>query len=145
MCEAFMMLPMIRWLSRNGFHTAVPEYWDRSQPYHAFDVRSERMGEEYLFDLKFFRKKKFNGASIAGDIRHLSNPAYRAHYRYCVVSGAIDRFPQDNDIVEQFKTLVSSNGVGDAVARPLEIKIRRGQEYITTICRVDKVVAIARS
>ncbi len=138
MCEAFMMLPMMRWLKRNNFENLVAEYWDRSQPYHAFDVRADRDGDEYLFDLKFFRKRKFNASSVAKDIRHLSNPACKARYRYCVVSGAIECFLQDDDGVRgQFKSLVWSDDAGNAASLPLEIKIGRCQNYLTTVFRVE--------
>jgi hypothetical protein len=138
MCEAFMMIPLMKWMKTHRFSDMRPEYWDRSAPYHAYDLRAVRDQDEYLFDLKFVGfEKRFAIKVLERDFGFLSRVRPASKFRYSLVSGEARCFADNNqETIDQIQSFLSDDGRKHIVVPPDRIIIARSGGYLTMICSV---------
>jgi hypothetical protein len=142
MCEAFIMIPLMQWLVKRNFKNLEAEFWDREinrqdVPYHAFDLKAERMSERYLFDMKYIKKRSsLNFGLLKKDLIFLGDTRRKADYRYCLVAGQEDCFRGDDHAIrieiEKFSSIDHDNKM--VLGCPI---IGRAGGYLTLIFQVS--------
>jgi len=137
MCEAFIMLPLCKWLAARGYQLTA-EYWNRQvEPYHAYDLRACRSGEVCLFDLKFYRaRSKIRLPAIKRDLKHLAVVDRSVTSRYFLVCMGRGGFPEGFSIIKFIYELLDSDDVKAVVVRDGDAVTSQDGDYTTALFSV---------
>lgn len=137
MCEAFMMLPLCKWLAGRGYQLTA-EYWNRQvEPYHAYDLHARGSGEVCLFDLKFYRaRRQVRLPAIKRDLKHLAIVDRCVTRRYFIVCVCHVGFPDGFSIVKFIYDLLDGDDVKAVVVRDGDAVASQDGDYTTALFSV---------